>query len=42
MSNDEIVIALSNMNILPYMEIAVKKRRSKLKSLVTKKNFFVE
>ena len=27
MSNDEIVTALSNMNILPYMEIAVQKKK---------------
>ena len=27
MSDDEIVIALSNMNILPYMEIAVQKKK---------------
>jgi hypothetical protein len=41
MSDDEIVIALSNMNILPYMEIAVQKRRSKLKSLATKKDILL-
>ena len=38
MSDDEIVIALRNMNLLPLMEIVVQKRRSEIKNLATKKD----
>jgi hypothetical protein len=40
-SDDEIVIALRNMNLLPLMEIAVQKRRSEIKSLAAKKDILL-
>jgi hypothetical protein len=41
MSDHEIVIALSNMTKLPLLNIAVQKRNSELKNLVTKKDILL-